>query len=91
MIININAQNNDYRNQYNNSYLIGRFGFKMHEPNGEGLKDKKVALLVVVKDQMKTIAFQVLADLILAPQDFLDPKMQRLEVLLLLHPIARVQ
>ena len=71
-------------------FLIARFGFKMHEPNGEGLKDKKVALLVVVKDQMKTTAFQVLADLILAPQDFLGPKMQRLEVLLLLHPIARV-
>ena len=25
-------------------FLIARFGFKMHEPNGDELKDKKVGL-----------------------------------------------
>ena len=63
----------------------------MHEPNGDELKDKEMGLLVVVKDQMKTTAFQVLVDLILAHQDFQGQKMERLEVLLLLHPIARVR
>ena len=62
----------------------------MHVPNGDELKDKRVELLEVVKVQMKATAFQLLADLTLAHQDYLGPKMEILEELLHPHQTARV-
>ena len=46
----------------------------MHVPNGDEPKDKGKELLVVVKVQMKTVAFQLLVDPILAHLAFRGPK-----------------
>ena len=75
---------------FNSLFLLYRSGFKMHVPNGDEQKDKEKEHLVAAKVQMKTVAFQLLVDPILAHQGFQDPKMEILEELHLLHLIARV-
>ena len=63
----------------------------MHVPNGDEPKGKGKELLVVVKVQMKTVAFQLLVDPILAHLAFRGPKMPIWEVGHHRHPIVRAQ